>query len=161
MERIFFFARLLLSVAACWTVLPGSAGAAVTTQHGSSCKGLGLGDNLDLANDPGGIRNYNLSGRNLMATVICPVTRVGEVPVGGTFSVWVDGAPFGARPLTCTLQSYSYQGQFLGSAAFSVTGDRFDRLLSLPQSQVPRYSTQVVLCDIPPTGVILDIEPSF
>jgi hypothetical protein len=95
--------------------------------------------------------------------VICPVIRIGEAPASG-WSVFVDGsapAPTAAGgSLRCQLESYNYDGRFLGAVSF--TADRagnFDNLLTLPKDTVPFYSHQALFCSLPPNGALFDIEP--
>jgi hypothetical protein len=114
---------------------------------------------------PGIIRSggfiQNVAANN--RTVICPVIRIAEAPASG-WSVFVDGsapAPTTAGgSLRCQLESYYFDGRFLGAVSFTITSARtFDEVLTLPAAQVPVYSHQVLSCGLPPNGTLFDIEP--
>lgn len=129
----------------------GSA-AALTTEHGSTCKPYGNSATSGLYSYISGVYNYSTASMG----VACPVVRNGEAATTG-YSVWVDGSASNGTT-SCTLYSYSFGDNYLGSISFSATGV-FDRLLTLPQSQVPAYSSQVVYCYVPVNGSLYDVEP--
>ncbi|HEX7639134.1 MAG TPA: hypothetical protein VF457_12120 [Burkholderiaceae bacterium] len=129
----------------------GSA-AALTTEHGSNCKPYGNSATSGLYSYISGA--YNYSGGSM--GVACPVVRTAAAPSTG-YSVWVDGSA-STGTTSCTMYSYNYTGAYLGSISFSATGV-FDRLLTLPASQVPTYSSQVVYCYVPANGSLYDVEP--
>jgi len=134
----------------------GSQASTVTTQHGSVCESYGSTQLAEAYIYESGTWNFANGPRS----VICPVTRVGPVsPLG--LRVWIDGyAPYGSA-VTCQLWSLDYRGVVLAAPSFNLTGTGtpFDRNLLLSQSQAPAYSSQVVVCTLPPSGGIYDIEP--
>jgi len=125
---------------------------ALTTQHGTVCKPYGNSNTAGLYSYINGAFNY--SGASL--GVACPVVRTVAAPASG-FSVWVDGTA-STGTVSCTLYSYNFNNTYLGSVSFSATGT-FDQLLTLPQAQVPTYSSQVVYCYLPANGGVFDVEP--
>jgi len=125
---------------------------ALTTQQGSICKPYANVSPTGLSSQLNGI--YNFSGAAM--NVICPVVRTAAAPAGG-FSVWVDGNASSGTAY-CYLYSYNYNQQFMGATSFTATGT-FSNLLTLPQSQVPTYSSQAVFCGLPNGGGIFDVEP--
>jgi len=146
--------RLVLSALFGFVALIGmqTSAFALTTQHATICKPYGNSNTAGLYSYVTGAFNY--SGASM--SVACPVVRTTAAPASG-FSVWVDGTA-ASGTISCSLYSYNYNGTFLGSTSFSATGV-FDRQLTLPQSQVPTYSSQVVYCYVPNSGGIYDIEP--
>jgi hypothetical protein len=119
------------------------------------CKVYGFQENnggIHLYSTHGGVRNYS----GFAAPVVCAVVRASEVATG-TFSVYVDG-DFGTGRGSCTLYSSDYRGVTIGSASASATGI-FDLKLNLPQSQVPPWSYQAVVCDVPDNGAIRGVTP--
>jgi hypothetical protein len=148
--------KLALSamVSACGLVgLQGSA-FALTTEHGTICKAYGNSNTANLYSYTNGVVNGSAAAMG----VICPVVRTIAAPASG-FSVWVDGSG-GTGTAYCTLYSYNYTGAYLGSVSFNATGN-FTRLVTLPQAQVPFYSSQAVYCYLPGSsqGRLFDIEP--
>lgn len=144
--------KTVSSAAAALFVLLGAQSAfALTTEHATICKPYGNSSTSGLYSYTSGVYNYS----NSAMSVICPVVRTAAAGTAG-FSVWVDGTSSGTT--SCTLYSYNYTGAYLGSISFSAAG-RFDRLLTLPQSQVPTYSSQAVYCYLPTNGSLNDIEP--
>jgi hypothetical protein len=131
--------------------LHGSA-LALTTEHATVCKPYGNSNTGGLYSYISGVFNYSGSAMG----VACPVVRTVAAPATG-FSVWVDGTA-STGTVSCTLYSYNFNNTYLGSVSFSATGV-FDQLLTLPQSQVPTYSSQVVYCYLPANGGLFDIEP--
>jgi hypothetical protein len=146
--------RFSLSVALCAGGLVGVQGSAsaLATVHATICKPYGNSNTAGLNAYVSGAFNY--SGGPLV--VACPVIRTTEVTEGG-FSVWVDGTA-STGTASCALHSYNYDGTFLGSTSFSTTGV-FDKLLTLPPAQVPTYSSQAVVCTLPPNGGLFDLVP--
>ena len=144
--------KTVSSATAALFVLLGSQSAfALTTEHATICKPYGNSGTAGLFSYTNGV--YNNSGTAM--GVICPVVRTVAAGAAG-YSVWVDGTS--SSTTSCTLYSYNYAGAYLGSTSFSATG-RFSRLLTLPQSQVPTYSSQAVYCYLPTNGSLNDIEP--
>lgn len=129
----------------------GSA-AALTTEHGNTCKPYGNSATSGLYSYVSGVYNYSSASMG----VACPVVRTIAAATTG-YSVWVDGSA-STGTTTCTLYSYSFSDTYLGAISFSATGV-FDRLLTLPQSQVPAYSSQVLYCYVPVNGSLYDVEP--
>lgn len=138
---------------------PGSQAGTLTTQNGTDCKSYGWNSPadayIDTTIDSTGVTNRTNGSIN----VVCPVTRVG--PATSVLRVWIDGnAPFGSV-VTCRLWSYNYNGLPLASQRFDLTstGVPFDKYLELSAAYVPAYSSQVVVCTLPPGGYIYDVEP--
>ena len=103
-----------------------------------------------------GITNFAASYRN----VHCPIIRTAAATAAG-YSVFVDGNLLAGPPLVCELDSYNYDGRFLGLASLFIdTVGNFDRLMTLPQSQVPTFSHQVLSCAMPHGASLFDIEPT-
>ena len=127
---------------------------ALTTQHGAICQQQG-GPLVGAGPNVNGFTNSTSSGVN----VVCPIVRVSQPPAGG-LTVWIDGYA-GNQPTFCTLYSYNYYntGGPIGSVSTTINSGYFDVLLTLPQSQVPFYSSQVLWCFLAPGGNIKDIEP--
>ena len=124
------------------------------TQHGAICRGGGVqdGNNVFLVPDMSGVHNMSLA----TLSVVCPVIRTEPVPAAGLI-VWVDGYG-GAGTASCTLYSKDYKNLLLGSVSVSAAAV-FDMKLTLPASLVPKYSSQVVVCQLPSGGSIWDVEP--
>jgi hypothetical protein len=131
----------------------GSAAAApLTTVNGNTCKPYGNSSTAGLYSYTNSV--YNGSGAAMY--VVCPVVRT--VPALSTgYTVWVDGNA-ASGTTSCYLYSYNYTGAYLGGVSFSTTG-AFDKTLTLPQSQVPTYSSQSLLCYVPAGGSMYDVEP--
>jgi hypothetical protein len=129
-----------------------SSAFALTTQSAVICKPGDDSSTPGLNSRINGVFNY--SGGSL--GVVCPVVRTIAAPAAG-YSVWVDGTS-STGSTYCALYSFDYNQTLMGAASFTATGV-FTRLLTLPQSQVPYYSSQVVACYMPPNGVLYDIEP--
>jgi hypothetical protein len=136
--------------------------------QGSAMALVALNANICQSTDPGpGIIRSGGFIQNAAANsrvVICPVIRIGEVPVSG-WSVFVDGNAPAPTPaggtLRCQLESYNFTNQFLGAVSFTVdAAGNFDRLLTLPKALVPTFSHQALFCSLPPGGSIFDIEPT-
>jgi len=126
---------------------------ALTTEHGAICQSQGG----PVGGVGPGINGFT-NGTQQMAYVVCPIVRVSEPPTAG-LAVWIDGYA-GTQPTFCTLYSYSFLGGVpIGAATTTINAGTFDVLLTLPQSQVPPYSSQVLWCYLAPQGRILDIEP--
>jgi len=151
-----FFTRALAALALGLALmgLHGSA-MALTTEHGTICKPYGNSNTAGLYASIYGVANYSGAG----LAVICPVVRTVTVPAGSSFSVWVDGSAAASDTTYCSLYSTNYDGSYLGAASFSATG-AFSRLLTLPDTQVPYYSSQSVYCYVPNNGNLYDIEPN-
>ena len=131
----------------------GSAAAApLTTINGNMCKPYGNSSTSGLFSYSGSA--YNGSGGAMY--VNCPVVRTVSATSSG-YTVWIDGNA-GSGTTSCWLYSFNYNGSYMGSVSFSATGT-FDRTLTLPQTQVPYYSSQSVLCYVPNGGSMYDIEP--
>jgi hypothetical protein len=139
---------------ACGLVGISGSAFALTTEHGTICKPYGNSNTANLFSYTNGVTN----GAAGAMGVICPVIRTAPAGAGG-FSVWVDGSG-GTGTAYCTLYSYNYTGAYLGSVSFNATGT-FTRLVTLPQAQVPTYSSQAVYCSLPggSQGRLFDIEP--
>ena len=152
-RSIFTKTLALLALVSALIGLPGSA-MALTTEHGSICKPYGNSNTAGLYSSIYGASNYSGTG----LSIICPVVRTVPAPLGG-YSVWVDGASAASDTTYCSLYSVDYNGTYLGAASFSATGPNFTRLLTLPASQVPYYSSQSVYCYVPNNGSISDVEP--
>jgi len=140
---------------------PGSQAGTITTQHGSKCKPYGVSHD-SRAYPPAfkavnGLWSYYT---NAAMHVVCPVTRVGS-PTSGGLRVWIDGYAPSGWSLTCELTSVNYDGSPIGYASFTMTGTgyNFDKYLDLAPASVPMYSSQGVMCHLPPGGGIYDIEP--
>jgi hypothetical protein len=134
----------------------GSQAGVLTTQHGSVCKPYGWSSTSEIYRNESGTWNFSSGMRSL----VCPLTRVGEVSTGGLV-IWIDGyAPAGGT-VTCTVLSLAYTGVLLAyeAVSFTGTGTSFDKAIVLPQDKVPMYSIQAVVCDLPPAGGIYDVEP--
>jgi hypothetical protein len=129
----------------------GSA-AALTTEHATVCKPYGNSAASGLYSYINGVYNYSGAAMG----VACPIVRTIAAPAGG-YGVWVDGTA-STGTISCTLYSYDYTGAYMGAASFTATGV-FDRQLTLPQSQVPTYSSQVLYCSVPANGGLFDVEP--
>ncbi|MBS0449354.1 MAG: hypothetical protein JSR59_25830 [Proteobacteria bacterium] len=135
------------------------AAQAVPTQAATFCRPAGLVSNTGafdgLVRSSWGVRNSSSTG---YLPVLCPVVRTMEVPSGSALYVWVDGNAAG-KSVSCTLYSYAYTGVLMGSSSINGSGI-FDGYLSLPSSQVPMFSSQVVSCMLPPNAALFDIEPT-
>ncbi len=160
MKTILSIATSLITKTLAWLAL-GSAlmglhgsALALTTEHGSICKPYGNSNTAGLYASIYGVSNASGAG----LSIICPVVRTVAAPAGG-FSVWVDGLSAASDTTYCSLYSVDYNGTYLGAVSFSATGPNFTRLLTLPQAQVPFYSSQSVYCYLPDGGRIHDIEP--
>jgi len=139
----------------------GSQASTLTTQTGSDCKSYGWSSSGKAFTGQHSIENGDGTAVTPLR-VVCPLTRVGPGTSGG-LRVWIDGwAPSGTE-VTCVLWSLNYNGLLLASQSFNVAGAGsdapFDRYLELAPDSVPAYSSQVVTCDLPKLGAILDIEP--
>lgn len=148
--------RVLLALAgACALIGFQGSAMALTRTHGSICKAYGDNNQAEFFTSTIGIINVGSDYQG----VICPIVRTASPPSSG-FKVWVDGLSDNGYTTSCSLQSYSDSGNFLGSSSFDATGT-YSRLLVLPASQVPKYSTQFIYCDLPggENGVIYDVEP--
>ncbi len=145
--------RPVLSVLAAALAFMGQSSAfALTTESATVCKPFGDSSTPGLNSRINGV--FNFSGGSL--GVVCPLVRTVAAPAAG-YSVWVDGTA-STGSASCSLYSFDYNQTFMGAASFTATGV-FSRVLTLPQSQVPFYSSQVVSCYLPPNGVLYDIEP--
>ena len=145
--------HMLAVFAAAFAFLGGQSSAfALTTEHATVCKPFGDSSTPGLNSRINGV--FNFSGVSL--GVVCPVVRTVAAPATG-YSVWVDGTA-STGSAYCSLYSFNYNQTLMGAVSFSATGV-FSRLLTLPQSQVPFYSSQVVSCSLPPNGVLYDVEP--
>lgn len=110
---------------------------------------------------PGIIRSggFIQNGAVNTRTVICPIVRTGAAPAGG-YSVFIDGNVPAGGGLRCQLESYNFNNTFLGAALLAIdTAGNFDRLLTLPQSQVPTFSHQALFCRLPRNASLFDIQP--
>lgn len=136
-------------------LVPGGQAGTLTTQHGSDCEAYGWSQYAETYINESGTWNFATGPRD----VICPVTRVGSADSG--LRVWIDGYAPSGSPVTCTLWSLNYSGVALAALWFNLTGtgEPFDRYLELAPTYVPAYSSQVVICTLPPGGGIYDIEP--
>jgi hypothetical protein len=136
--------------------LQGSAMALVST-NANICQIVDLSPGPGIFRDSRGITNFAASQRS----VHCPIVRIGPAPAGG-FSVFVDGSVAAGTSLTCQLTSTNFNNTFLGLASLFInTPGNFDRLLTLPQSQVPMFSHQVLSCSMPPNSSLFDIQPTM
>ena len=145
----------LLQCLALAALFGAHAGAfADTSAHGAICRPAGTadGNNVFLAPNVSGVSNLSL----VTLTVVCPVVRAALPPSTG-FTVWVDGYS-GVNTAICALYSRDYRNVLLGSVS-AIGSSVFDMNLTLPAAQVPMYSSQVVVCQLPSGGAIWDIEP--
>lgn len=128
-----------------------SGAQAYTVTHGATCRAGGTldGDKVFLVASSSGITNYSLT----TLQVVCPMARTD--PSDG-FTVWVDGYS-GVAAVNCTLYSRSANNVLLGANSSSASAG-FNLQLTLPSSQVPRDSSQVVVCGLPSGGNIWDIR---
>jgi hypothetical protein len=66
--------------------------------------------------------------------------------------VYVDGDNFNGGSTSCTLASYDYLGNFVGSKAFTSSSTSYDIFLSLPVAQLGFWNYTGVQCTLPPNG---------
>ena len=125
---------------------------ALTTSHGSICRPTGTldGEKDFLVANQSGVTNF--SGTTLV--VVCPIVRTDPGP-GYGLTVQINIYP-GAGSASCTLHSTNRHNR-LGSVSSSV-GASFSVRLALPAAQVPRNSSQVVTCELPPGGTLWDVQ---
>lgn len=126
--------------------------AAPTMHHGSVCHNYDIGQAnfFDFFWD--GVKNGTAATRY----VICPLEVV-HTAGQTTGSVYVDAvAPTGGAVINCTLTSYSWTDQFLGSKNGNAPG----WLSSVPANT---YSNHSVVCSLPASynGKIVAIEAYF
>jgi hypothetical protein len=127
-----------------------------TNHSGTVCRNYNAAEAKDIDSLPSGTRNLNTSSR----FVICPVVRLPDDSDGGSIaivSVYLDGYAASGRTISCTLNSYDYNGSFLGAtSAYSLTG-RFEAFL---KATAGYWSSANVLCLLPPsgTGILYDIN---
>jgi hypothetical protein len=135
-----------------------SASLAVTTQNANVCKTSASDANVGLLYDDGAV--VNVTWHNTII-VFCPILRSREADAAG-FSVWVDGwKDLYEQTTSCSMVSVSYTGETLGWTSFTLDNHHagtFDVQLTLPQSQVPMWSAQTLVCSLPPSGELWDIE---
>ncbi len=133
--------------------VPNAAHAANGNHSGTICKNYNAGQVKDIDYLVNGTRNLNSSSR----FVICPLVTAGTG--NANLGVFVDGFAASGQTITCTLYSYSFQGNFLGAKSFpsAMTG-RFDVYLSVPNGTI--WGGSSVLCLLPPSGqgVINDVD---
>lgn len=127
---------------------------ALTTEHASVCNPYGYTNQAGFFRGINGLFNYSGSSNS----IVCPVVRTIAAPSTG-FQVWVDGTVGGSGTGTCTLYSYDYTGVYKGSVSVTVGPGFFDKLITLPQTAVPTFSSQSVLCYLPTSSGIYDVEP--
>jgi hypothetical protein len=133
--------------------LSSNAYAVNANNSGTTCKNYNAAQVADIDYLPNGTRNLNASSRY----VICPIVRS---PTSASYAVnvYVDGFAASGRTITCTLNSYDYNGNFLGSQSFPTarTGT-FDQYLSVAGSF---WGNASVLCLLPASagGIIYDID---
>jgi hypothetical protein len=136
----------------------GSQARTLTTQHGSVCKPFMYDIPGVLYSSGAGV--WNIS--SAMLTVLCPITRVGEVSFSG-LRVWIGGyAPSGST-VACGLASFDNMSNYIAGEQliFKGTGTNFDYAMVLRQAEVPMYSYQSVLCDMPAGSGINYIQPDI
>jgi hypothetical protein len=151
--------RAAMLAVALMALHPAGQAGTVTTQNGSECMPYGWSTSQNLFYGTNGTSNNSPE----TMSVVCPVTRVGEVSDGG-LRVWIDGFVYwDGEPVTCQLWSFDYTGALLGYEGFSATetGASFDKAIVLTKAQVPMYSSQVVVCTLPRGSAIYDIEPEI
>ena len=132
---------------------PGNAYAVNANNSGTSCKNYNAAQVADIDYLASGTRNLNASPRY----VICPIVRS---PTSASYgvNVYVDGFAAAGRTISCTLYSYDYTGNYLGSQSFPAarTGT-FDQYLSVAGSY---WGNASVLCLLPGSagGLIYDVD---
>jgi len=132
--------------------VPNTAHAVNANTSGTICRNYNAAEVTDIDYLTVGTRNLNASPRY----VICPLVSaaIGNAATG----VYVDGFAASGRTISCTLFSYDYHGNLLGSNSFpSAMSGQFDVYLSVPGTY---YGGLSVLCLLPPStqGIIYDID---
>jgi hypothetical protein len=84
--------------------------------------------------------------------VSCSMLRAPYPNASSSSTVYVDGDNRNGAFTVCSLTSYSYTGQFLGSAAFSNQATRYMGILSLSGAQLGVWAYTGMTCTIPPHG---------
>jgi hypothetical protein len=126
---------------------------ALTTQGALVCKGNGAVA-AGLYFDRHGVWN----GGDAQG-VYCPVPRLAAAPASG-FSVLVDGFAPPGTTVYCSMYSDDWNDAFVGYVAAPALTGKFSFYLTLPQSQVPTFSTQTVYCHLPHYGELFNVDPS-
>jgi hypothetical protein len=137
--------------------LQGSA-MALTTINGNICQIANAFPNGQVFRQANAISVLPGVGAQL---VFCPVVRIAAAPASG-YSVLFDGSKAaGGSQVTCSLESYNFNNQFMGRASASVfNAGNFSGRLTLPAAQVPAFSHQVVVCLLPAESSLFEIEPA-
>jgi len=151
---------LVLSIVAGFASVFGSSNlvlAATVFHHGSICHSLNANQENDLVINTQEVQNIATTTRR----VICPlvVTHTPEQISGGVLVDYRTSVPF-STAITCTLYSYSYLGNFMGSKTSTSGFNNYISLLGVPADI---FSNHVVLCSLPPnsTGRLIGIESAF
>jgi hypothetical protein len=136
--------------------LQGSA-MALTTMNANICQLTDLSPGPGIFRSGGSITNFAADRR----VVRCPIIRTSAAPAAG-YNVFVDGSTAAGNTVICSLESYNFDGRFLGLASLVIdtTGasNNFHRLLTLQQSLVPTFSSQVLSCSLPRNASLFDIQ---
>jgi len=137
-----FYSALCMGLAAL-SGISSTAYAVNNNISGTVCKNYNAGEALDIDYLTFGVRNINANSRS----VVCPIIRS---PTASPYSVsgYVDGTTYSGATISCTLSSYNYNGDFLGSQFFSVSGT-FDYFVSVTGAY---WSYASLLCSLPGSG---------
>ena len=84
--------------------------------------------------------------------VSCAVPRspLATGVISGGF--YIDGDNFNSKTTVCSLASYNYTGQFLGSIGFTSSAPSYDNFLALPAAQLGMWAYTGLTCILPAQG---------
>jgi len=146
----------LLTLVLCVTLLCFEA----TPSHATNINLGPMGCQAFLPQDAASLVHFGNTLTNLYGTTTFPVVcSVPHQPLAvGLDAAWfVDGSAGITAPISCSLASYNFNGEFLGSADFSTTSLTFDQYLSLPAAQVPYWAYTQLWCQLPPGAALFGV----
>ena len=98
----------------------------------------------DITVNPTGLVNTNAIARS----VACSMTR-SPLAGGANAKFFVDGMNFNGASTTCVLQSFDFNGTFLGSTSFVTSAATYDQTLTLSGTLVPTFAYVTLFCAMP------------
>ena len=81
--------------------------------------------------------------------VVCDVPRQPLAPGATSGGFYVDGTNFPGQSTSCSIESFNYNGFFLGLVVFTESASTYDHFVSLPASQLGTWAYVALNCSLP------------
>ncbi|HKE96649.1 MAG TPA: hypothetical protein VKB34_20230 [Povalibacter sp.] len=85
-------------------------------------------------------------------SVVCDVPREPLALNAAAGGFYVDGTNFPGQSTTCSIESFNYNGFFMGLVVFTESASTYDHFVSLPASQLGTWAYVALNCSLPANG---------